>query len=114
MPTATSFADAGLTEGTTYRYRVRATDAAANLSDYSAVATTTTADATPPSAPSGLSATATSATQLSLTWTASTDNVAVTGYQVERCQGAACADFAEVATPTATSFTDTGLTEGTT
>src|SRR6267378_1798644 len=69
-------------------------------------------DTTAPSAPTGLGATAASATQVNLSWTASTDNVGVTGYRVERCQGAACSTFAQVATPTATSFSDTGLTAG--
>ena len=51
-------------------------------------------------------------TQINLTWTASTDNVAVTGYRIERCQGAGCSSFAEIAAPagTATQFSDAGLT----
>src|SRR5258705_10195530 len=56
-------------------------------------------DTTPPTAPSGLSATGTSSTQISLNWVASTDNVGVTGYRVERCQGAGCCSFAQVGTP---------------
>src|SRR5581483_8520634 len=36
-------------------------------------------DTTPPSVPTGLSATAASSSQVNLSWTASTDNVAVTG-----------------------------------
>ena len=71
------------------------------------------ADATPPSAPTNLSATATSSSQVSLSWTASTDNLAVLGYRVERCQGAGCTSFAQIATPTATSFADSGLIGGT-
>ena len=45
------------------------------------------ADTTPPSAPSGLTASA-SGNQVNLSWTASNDNVGVTSYLVERCQGA--------------------------
>ncbi len=112
-PTATSFADSGLTEGTTYRYRVWATDAASNPSAYSAVATATP-DATAPTVPAGLSATPASATQINLAWTASIDNVAVIGYRVERCQGAGCSGFAQIAAPTTTTFTDSGLTAATT
>jgi chitodextrinase len=41
-------------------------------------------DTTAPSTPAGLSASAVSASQISLSWTASTDNVAVTGYRVYR------------------------------
>jgi len=70
-------------------------------------------DTTPPSAPAGFTATAASSSQINLAWAASTDNVGVTGYKVERCQGAACSNFAEMATPTATTFSDTGLTGST-
>src|SRR5258705_161725 len=113
---ATSYSDTGLAAGTTYRYRVRATDAAGNVSANSSIVTATTQavpDTTPPGAPTGLSATATSSVQISLAWVAATDNVGVTGYQVERCQGAGCSAFVQVATPTSTSFNDTGLTAGT-
>ncbi len=56
-----TLSDTGLAATTTYSYRVRATDAAGNLSAYSerASATTTLApDTTPPTAPTGLGATA--------------------------------------------------------
>jgi hypothetical protein len=42
------------------------------------------ADTQPPTAPSNLTATAISGSQINLSWTASTDNVGVTGYRVER------------------------------
>ena len=50
---ATTFADGGLTLGTSYSYRVKATDASSNASPYSNVATAITAVVAPP--PSGLS-----------------------------------------------------------
>ena len=56
-------------------------------------------DTQPPTAPSNLTATAAGSSQINLAWTAATDNVAVTGYRVERCQGAGCSKFAQVATP---------------
>ena len=68
----------------------------------------------PPTDPTNLSATAVETSQINLTWTGSTDNVGVSGYRVERCQGAGCTGFAEVATPTGTTHPDTGLTAGTT
>ena len=71
-------------------------------------------DTSPPSAPTGLTATAAGSGQVNLNWTASTDNVGVTGYRVERCQGAGCTNFAQVGTPTATAFSDTGLAPSTT
>src|SRR2546429_647229 len=106
----------GLTASTSYSYRVRATDAAGNLSAYSSTASTSTPappDTTPPTAPANLTATAASASQINLAWTASTDNVGVTGYRVERCTGAACSNFAQISAPTATTFSDTGLTAST-
>ena len=116
-PTATSYSDTGLSASSTYRYRVRASDQAGNLSTYSSIATATTpavSDTSPPSAPTGLNATANGSGRIDLNWTASTDNVSVSGYRVERCQGANCTNFAQVATPTATSYSDTGLSASST
>lgn len=76
--------------------------------------TSASEDTVPPSPPTGLNATAIASTRIELTWTASTDNVAVTGYRLERCQQAGCSNFTQIATPTATGFTDSGLTTGTT
>jgi len=115
-PTANSYSATGLTASTSYSFRVRATDAAGNLSAYSSTASATTqtaVDTTTPSAPTGLTATAVSSSQINLSWTASTDNVGVTGYRVDSCQGGACTTFAQIATPTATSYSATGLTAST-
>ncbi len=115
-PTGTTYNDTSLTASTSYSYRVRASDAAGNNSVYSNTVSATTpagADATPPTAPTNLTATAASATQINLAWTASTDNVGVTGYKVERCSGAGCTSFAQIATPTGTAYNDTGLTGST-
>ncbi len=71
-------------------------------------------DTTRPTAPTGLGATAAGPTRIDLNWTASTDNVGVSGYRVERCQGAGCTNFAQVGTPTATAYSDTGLAPSTT
>ena len=94
---------------------MRATDAAGNLSAYSntASATTPAPDTQPPTAPASLTATSISSNQINLAWTASTDNVGVTGYRVERCSGTGCTAFAQIATPTSTTFSDTGLTAST-
>src|SRR5207249_11859460 len=56
-----------------------------------------------------LTATASGGTQINLSWTASTDNVGVTGYLLERCQGTGCTSFVQIATPTASPYSDTGL-----
>lgn len=66
-----------LTPGTTYTFTVRAADAAGNLSPPSNAVTATTrpsADVTPPTAPSGLRIVRDSGCDVTLTWTASTDD----------------------------------------
>ena len=50
---------------------------------------------------------------MNLSWSASTDNVAVTGYRVERCQGSGCTTFVQVGAPAVASFSDTGLSAST-
>jgi hypothetical protein len=70
-------------------------------------------DTTLPTAPTNLVTTVVSSSQINLSWTASTDDVGVTGYKVERCQGASCSNFGQIATPTATTFNDIGLTPST-
>src|SRR5262249_33648749 len=67
-------------------------------------------DVQAPTAPSNLTATPASGTQINLSWTAATDNVAVTGYLIERCQGAGCTTFAQITSVTTTTFSNTGLT----
>ena len=57
--------------------------------------------------PSSLVGNVLSGTQISLSWPASTDNVNVTGYELERCQGVGCTTFALIATPTTATYTDT-------
>jgi glucose/arabinose dehydrogenase len=67
------------------------------------------ADTTPPTVPQGLTATAQSATQIALTWTASTDaGTGVAGYRVFRDAGATA-----IATVTATNYTDASLAAAT-
>jgi glucose/arabinose dehydrogenase/chitodextrinase len=111
-PAGTTFNDTGLAPSTTYSYRIRATDLAGNLSNYSIIATATTPaapDTTPPSAPTALAATAVSTTRIDLAWAASTDNVGVTEYRIESCKGTSCTNFAQIGTTAATSFSSSGL-----
>lgn len=65
-----------------------------------------TADVTAPSTPTGLTVTGDTSDSVSLSWTASTDNVAVTGYSVLR-------NGVEAGTTASTTFTDSGLTPST-
>ncbi|MBT0994103.1 cellulose binding domain-containing protein [Cellulomonas sp. DKR-3] len=107
--TTASFTDTGLTAGTAYSYTVRAKDNAGNVSAASSalsVRTTSAADTVPPSVPTGLAAGTVTETSVALSWTASTDNVGVTGYDVYR-------GTTKVGTATGTSYTDTGLTAAT-
>ena len=62
-------------------------------------------DGTPPSIPTNLAGVA-GTNQVSLTWTASTDNVGVTGYKVYR-------NGSLVGSPAGPSYLDTGLVNGT-
>ena len=104
--TGTTYADSGRSPSTAYSYRVRAQDAALNLGPYSTTASATTpapSDTQPPTAPTGLAATASSPTQVGLSWSAASDNVGVVQYRIERCQGAGCSVFSEIATVTGTS-----------
>ena len=106
---ATSFQNSGLSPSTAYSYAVAAYDAAGNVSSQSSAASATTAavpDVTPPSVPQGLTATAASSSQINLNWTASTDNVAVSGYRIYR-------NGVELTATPATSFQDTGRSPST-
>jgi endoglucanase len=66
-------------------------------------------DTTPPTAPGGLTVTGSTNTTVSLSWNAATDNVGVTGYDVYR--GSTKVNATPLTTRT---YTDTGLTAGTT
>ena len=109
------WSDTGRSPGTSYSYRVRARDAAGNTGAYSSVATAVTPAAVdnPPSAPTGLSAAAAGSGGVNLSWTAATDDLGVATYEVERCQGAGCSGFVQVATTASTSLADTGLVAST-
>src|SRR3989475_8139100 len=79
----------------------------AETSTSNAAGTTPSVDTTPPSTPTGLTGTAAGSTAANLSWSASTDNVGVTAYILLR-------NGVQVATPAATSLTDTGLSAATT
>ncbi|MEY9968030.1 chitodextrinase [Streptacidiphilus sp. MAP12-16] len=63
-------------------------------------------DTTPPSAPANLTVTGTTSNSASLAWSAATDNVGVTGYDVYR-------GGTQVGTTSGTSYTDAGLSAST-
>ena len=72
------------------------------------------ADTTAPSVPASASASASGTSAINLSWSASTDNVGVAGYKIERCAGSSCSNFSQIATTTSTSYSSTGLSEATT
>ena len=108
VPSANSYTNSGLTNGTTYYYVVSAFNSAGQSANSSQASATPIAPATPPTAPTGLQATAGN-TQVSLVWTAS---AGATSYHVKRStiNGG---PYTQVSAPTATNFTDLGLTNGT-
>jgi hypothetical protein len=73
-----------------------------------------TAPPTAPSAPTGLSASSPSSSQINLAWTDTSSNEA--GFKIERCAGALCSNFIQFATVAAgaTAYSDTGLAASTT
>jgi chitodextrinase len=102
-----SYTDTGLVNGAIYSYTARAVDAAGNVSSDSNTATATpqaSPDIIPPAAPTGLTATAGDA-QVELDWADNSESD-LDHYNVYR-------DGTQVASPSASNFTDPALTNGT-
>jgi chitodextrinase len=102
----TSYSDTGLSDATAYQYSLSAYDAAGNVSAESSPLSVTTLDTEAPTVPTGLKAAASSSTVVKLSWTASNDNVGVTGYFVYR-------NGSYAGTSSTPSYSDTGLTAAT-
>jgi fibronectin type 3 domain-containing protein len=104
-----SFPSTGLTSSTTYRYRVIAFNITATAVSNIAAATTT---AKIPAAPSGLTATA-GMGQISLAWT--DNSFDETGFRVQRCASAGCANWVVIAQLGANvkAYTDTNVAAST-
>jgi hypothetical protein len=103
-----SFTDNGLTANTTYYYRIKATNAVGD-SAYSNVVTTLTAL---PAAPSNLTATTVSTSQINLTWLDNSNNE--TGFKVFRSLDGITWTLLVKLGPGVTSYSNTGLSSGTT
>jgi chitodextrinase len=106
----TSYNLTNLTAGTTYSFYVKAKDAAGNLSAASSTLNVTTDDpddVEAPTAPTNLVAYNVTENSATLSWTASTDNVGVTGYDVYK-------NGSYLANTSSTSYTATGLSASTT
>ncbi|WP_434391326.1 fibronectin type III domain-containing protein [Melittangium boletus] len=74
--------------------------------EYAGTGTPPASDTQAPSTPANLSATASSSSQINLTWSASSDNVGVTGYDIYR-------GGAQVGSAGSTTYSDTGLSAST-
>ncbi len=103
---STSYSVTGLSASTGYSFYVVAKDAAGNESTPSNTVSVTTTDTQAPSVPTNLTATNTTQTSTDLSWTASSDNVGVTGYDVY--QGASL-----LGTTAGTNYNVTGLSVST-
>ena len=107
-PTATNYTDTGLTDGTKYYYAVSAVNSAGESANSVEASATPTAVVPIPPTPTGLTAAAGSA-QVMLGWTAS---AGAASYHIKRSTITG-GPYTQIANPTAASYTDTGLTNGT-
>jgi len=104
----TSYSDNNVTNGTKYYYVVSAYNSYGQSANSAEVNATPMAPATPPAAPTGLTATAGNA-QVTLAWSASGG---ATSYHVKRSTTNG-SGYTQVSAPTMTGYLDTGLTNGT-
>jgi len=106
--TGTTYSDSGLIPGYTYSYRVKGYKTATCPWETVGAATAGTPTIT---APAALAATVVNTTRIDLSWT---DNSASeTGFRIERCSGANCTNYSQVATSTLPSWSDTTVSNGT-
>jgi chitodextrinase len=84
--TATTYSDTGLSDETEYCYTVSAIDVAGNESTESAqnCATTSIYEVVAPTTPTNILVSTVSSTKVEVSWSASSDNVGVTGYKIFR------------------------------
>ncbi|MEV4416766.1 glycoside hydrolase family 3 N-terminal domain-containing protein [Catellatospora sp. NPDC049609] len=111
-PAAATATLTGLTAATAYTFAVYAKDAAGNRSTRSgtvAVTTPSGGDGQPPTTPANLSASDVTSSSATLSWTASTDDVGVTGYDVFRAPGPSGGTFTQVGTATGSIYAASGL-----
>lgn len=109
----TTFASTGLTASTSYSYRVRASNAIGNSAYTNVVtATTSAAPVTIPTAPSSLTGTAISSSQINLSWTDNSNNES--SFRIERAPGGTT-NFAEIGSVAAgvRTYSNTGLSAST-
>lgn len=110
---ATTYTNSGLLGGTAYTYRIRAYNSSGDSAYSNKASATTLAQTMIPSAPTGLSGSAVSRSQISLSWTDTSTNE--TGFKIERCVGATCSSFSQIATvgPNIVQYKNSNLQKGT-
>ena len=112
--TNTNYTDTGLTGNTEYHYRVSTINASGTSSASTSASETTFGV---PESPTGLTATSLIGAEIKLDWVAPTDNngSAVSGYMIERStDNVTFSVLVADTTSTAVTYTDSGLTTGTT
>jgi uncharacterized repeat protein (TIGR03806 family) len=100
------FQDTGLAVNTSYNYEVTAIDEAGNISNPALLTISTLPDLAPPEVPGSLGGLP-DVTTVSLSWTAASDNVAVSSYRILR-------EGFDIASVQGLTYLDTGLTPETT
>ena len=111
--TSTSYTHTGLTASTTYYYYIKAKNSAGE-SGYSSYDYATTQSSggggSAPGTPTGVNASATSSSSITVSWSTSSN---ATGYRIYR-SSSSTGTYCEVGTSTTTSYTNTGLSANTT
>jgi fibronectin type 3 domain-containing protein len=108
--TSSSYTDTAVTSGVTYYYEITALTGATESARSSEYSANTSGTGTAPATPAGLAATAGNGS-VALSWTAS---AGATSYSIYRGTASGGEGTTPVATTTTNSYTDTGLTNGTT
>ncbi len=102
--TGRTYTDSAVVQGRTYSYTLTAYDAANNVSAVSPATALVVPDTTAPAKPATFTVVA-GVRKATLTWSAATDNVGVTGYEIWR-------GSTRLNTTTATSYSNGGLVTG--
>ncbi|MGI0088110.1 MAG: fibronectin type III domain-containing protein [Nitrosotalea sp.] len=112
-----TYNDTGLTNSQEYFYKITAVNSVGESSPSNEASTTPAAASTAPQPPTGLAATASSSSQINLSWTAPSNNggSAITGYKIERSNdtGTTWSTIQSNTGSTATTYSDIGLSSST-
>jgi hypothetical protein len=110
-PTTNSYTVSGLSPSTKYTFSVGDADSVGSSAQSAAYSVTTGAETSAPTAPTGATATASSSTDVKLSWSAATDSVGVSYYRIYRNGTLIASTTAGSGT---TSYSDTTAAQSTT